>query len=161
MTAGIYTPPIQENELTCGGMIVKSLTKRGGISRRSVTSKVAGIPMSMNRISNTRWLNILVIWKQQEQHMSGWQINKFNCMIKQSDILMSQKFEYIFMILILPPLWTTFLCVGRDRTCHWRVLTPGTQRSSGRSNYIDTVRIEENWSWTWKQMEKLWETLFV
>lgn len=37
----------------------------------------------------------------------------------------------IFKCSVLPPLWTTFLCGELDRTCHWRVWTPGTRTSSG------------------------------
>lgn len=42
----------------------------------------------------------------------------------------------IFRIVFLPQLWPTFLCIGLNRTCQWKVWKPGTQMPSCRNNCV-------------------------
>lgn len=53
--------PLRYRCLTCGGMMMKSFSRGGGISLRSVTSTVAEMPRSMKRISITLLLYMFVI----------------------------------------------------------------------------------------------------
>lgn len=135
-------------------MIVKSFRKRGGISRRSVTSTVAGTPKSMKRISITLLPCMLVICNAAEwDFKSGYNI-----------LHIQPLFDSILdMFLLL--LWPIFLCTGPDRTCHWMVSRPGTLMSSGRDNHINIIIQQsinyrnENWLLKKKRRKKklLWE----